>query len=245
MTDQSPDVFSENQKELLQHEALVASILGLRKSSIPQRKPVWLQFLESRVIAALIATIITVVGGGIIGRLIITSVQEKAKKDEQSLQDHKQLLDRQEDIIQRAYSLAGNCISDSYRLISLTDQINETESVSKPFQDAVRERRIAVLNKHYALLDEWQIEGNKIGLLISHSFNGLGSQEWRESQKGIDALLECSTQVYRQYMEDPRKRNVSGVNPCQDKLDIVRTKLDILAATIERARGSNAQLQIK
>src|SRR5258707_5663985 len=159
MTDQSPHVFSQSEKELLQHEALVASILERRKSSSLERKRVWLQFLESRVIAALIATLITVVGGGIIGQLIITSVQEKAKKDEQSLQDHKQLLDRQEDIIQRAYSLAGNCISDSYRLISLTDQINEIESVSKPFQDAVRERRIAVLNKHYALLDEWQIEG--------------------------------------------------------------------------------------
>src|SRR5260221_448934 len=236
MNDQTPNVFSQKEEELLRHETLVARILEILKSRVPdERKEVWLQILESRVIAALIATVITVVGGGIIGQLIITSFQVQAKKDEQSLQDHKQLVDRQEDTIQRAYTLAGSCISDSHRLISLTDQINEIETVSEPFRDAVRERRIAVLNKHYALLDEWQIESNKMGLLINHYFNAQGLEKWRQSQKGIDALLECSINVYRQYMEDPRKRNSSSLNPCQDKLDTVRTELDTLAGTIQQA----------
>jgi hypothetical protein len=246
MNDQSSNDFSPIEKELLQHETLVARILEIRKSSIPdERKQVWLLILESPVIAALIATLITVVIGGILGQRIINAAQEKAKNDEQSLQKQKQLLDRQEDIIQRAYSLAGNCISDSHRLISLTDQINEVESVSEPFRNAVRERRIAILNRHYALLDEWQIESNKIGLLISHYFNAQGLREWRECQKGIDDLLECSIKVYREYMEDPRKQNSSGVNPCQGRLDLMKTKLDELAATVERARGSNAQTQTK
>lgn len=240
MSEQTANALSPSDKALLKHETLIARILEIRKLS----KPIWLQVLESNVVAAMIVSLITVVVGGIIGNYIIASYQENARKAEQSLRDQKQLLDRQEDIIQRAYSLAGNCISDSHRLIDLTDQINEVESVTEDFKNAVRERRISVLNKHYALLDEWQIESNKIGLLISYYFNAQSQQDWRGAQVEIDALLECSINVYRQYMEDPRK-NSSGVSPCQDKLKEVKTKLDTLAGTIERARGSNAQTQIK
>jgi K+-sensing histidine kinase KdpD len=205
---------------------VVTKIVDMRKPrTSSDEKSVWRHVLESPVMVALI----TVLVGGLLTQYIISRVQQTTKENEQAEQDHKQLLQRQEDIIQRAYGLAGACISDAHRLISLTEQINEVESVSKPFQPAVAERRLAILNKHYAQLDEWQIESNKIGLLIGHYFGPQVFQRWRQSQTSIDGLLECSASVYRNYMEDPRKRTAPETSPCSNQLNEVKDKLQTLA----------------
>ena len=214
--------------ELLEHEAVVEKILEIRKLSV-REKSVWRHVSESPVIVALVTVII----GGIVTQLIVGKVQENTKLNEQALQDHRQLLERQEEIIQRAYGLAGSCISDSKRLISLTEPINEVESVSQPFQNAVKDRRISIVNKHYSQIDEWQVEGNKIGLLIGHYFSQQGLQNWRRSQESIDSLLDCSATVYRKYMEDPRQITAPGSNPCKAEVDVVKKKLDDLAASVQ------------
>lgn len=208
----------------------VAKVVDVRKPSRADTKPRWLQILDSPAMVAFV----TVILGGLITQLIIGKVQQTTKDNEQAAQERKQLLQRQEEIIQRAYSLAGGCISDAQRLISLTQQINEVESVSRPFQPAVAERRIAILNKHYAQLDEWQIESNRIGLLIGHYFGQQELPNWRQSQTSIDQLIECSVKVYQHYMEDPRGRTDPATNPCKNELEDVKKKLDALALAIQK-----------
>lgn len=214
--------------ELLEHEAFVEKILEIRNLSV-REKPFWRHLSESPVIVALV----TVILGGVVTQLIIGKVQDDAKRNEQALQDHRQLVQREEDIIQRAYGLAGSCISDSQRLISLTEQMNEVESVSIPFQNAVRDRRISILNEHYAQMDQWQIEGNKIALLIGHYFSQQGLQNWRQSQESIDSLLNCSFNVYQNYMYDPQKKTAPGTNPCKTEVEAVKKKLDDLATSVQ------------
>jgi hypothetical protein len=219
--------------ELLEHEAFVQKILEVRKLSGPDGKHFWRYVLESPVIVALV----TVILGSIATQIIVARFQEDAKKNEQMLQEHKQLLERQEEIIQRAYGLAGGCISDSQRLISFTQKTNEEESVSEPFKPAVRERRISILSKHYAQLDEWQVEGNKIALLIGHYFNQQSLQSWRQAQDSIDALLDCSDRIYRRYIGDPRAKTTPEAKPCKAEVDAVKVKLDILAASVQSSLG--------
>jgi hypothetical protein len=227
-SEQMSEPTKESLLELLEHEAFVEKILEIRKISTPE-KTLWRYLSESPVIVALVTVII----GGIATQYIIGKVQENSKLNEQALQDHKQLLERQEEILQRAYGLAGSCISDAHRLISLTEPINEVESVSEPFQNAVKERRLSIWNMHYSQMDEWQIESNKIGLLIGHYFSQQGLQSWRRSQESIDNLLDCSITIYHKYKGDPRQTTEPGTNPCKTQFDDVKKKLDDLAASIQ------------
>lgn len=230
MSDDRPDNLTEQERFLLQ---LLARTLQLQHSTSERpTKPVWLQVLESNVAVALV----TVVLGGIIGQLIVTSVQEKNKQDEQLLLEYKQDLDRQQDIVERAYGLVGQCISASQHLVELTYPINQVASVKKISQPQVMERRNSVAKRHTTLTEDWQIEGNKIGWLINYRFYNCPNllPAWRKTQQSVDSLMTCSSNTYRKNFENPMATN--DTNPCEPRIDEVESNLESFAQEVDLSR---------
>jgi hypothetical protein len=58
--------------------------------------------------STVLATLITVVIGGIGGNYILHGYQERAKEQERELDDHKELLKRQEEVAINAFQLLGD-----------------------------------------------------------------------------------------------------------------------------------------
>jgi hypothetical protein len=234
MTDYTEPKWSEEEERFFRHEAFVAKVVSLRKpSGIEHAKPVWLQALESSAVAALI----TVVLGGIFGQLIITTYQDNSKKNDQALAEYRQYLERQQSIVQQAYDLIGDCTFDSQTLISLTQPKFDLKNVKENQREDVAKQKRELLNKHNAIIEKWEKEKNKMGLLISYYHYGQPDvlKAWRGAQESVDGLLDCAIGNYHDFIEDPDATKGKG-DICKDKMSGVETNLGALAATIDKSR---------
>lgn len=204
----------EDKEALLKDEEFVAKILARQKppeSPKPPEKPGWQRFLETSGGTALI----TVLLGGMLGQLITWSFQQNQKEREfqqkwmeargaQALVSYKEYLDKEQELMRRAYDLIGNCVTASDNVIELKDAPEATN----PKGVAQREALIEGFNKASV---EWDAESEKLELLISYYHKGQKDlmKDWRALREGVSDYRSCAAEELAEY----RNRKSPAVAP--------------------------------
>lgn len=194
----------EDKEALLKDDEFVAKILARQKppeSPKPPEKPGWQRFLETSGGTALI----TVLLGGMLGQLITWSFQQNQKEREfqqkwmeargaQALVSYKEYLDKEQELMRRAYDLIGNCITASDNVLELT----EAPEATNPEGVAQRKALVEGFNKASV---EWDAETEKLELLISYYHKGQADlmRVWRELREGVSDYRSCAAEELAEY----------------------------------------------
>jgi hypothetical protein len=187
----------ENDERLLQYLTLVTAVLHQHppRQNEVQPKHWWQYFLEPSVLTALVTILI----GGIIGGYITSEYQRKQREKEaeqawlklrgdQALHSFKDYLVKEQELVKRAYSLIGNCISASDRLISQTGKAYSGTFLN---QTAIDNQKVEIKRNFNSVTVTWQGEREEIALLMSYYHPKQQSvvSAWRKVQDSVNNFL--------------------------------------------------------
>ena len=242
--------FSPEEKEqLLQHEAFIKEVLALRADSAggSKSKPAWQRFLETTGGAALI----TVLVGGVMGSIITGLFQRGAKDREaqqarltarynQSQVAYKEYLDKELEIVNRAFDLVGSCVSASEDLALMTTSTDydpskyEGQDKEQARKDLKKQLTEAV-DKYNQTDEKWRGEQHKLGLLMSYYHHGNPEVEksWQGVQGAVTAQLKCT---YDLYLAKLNENPTDQYKKCEGEKEGVIKGLDQLTKSLEQAR---------
>lgn len=198
-------------------------------------------FLDSKVVVALVTVLI----GGLFGQCISASIQNSQKEREfqqawlkargdQALQSHKEYLDKEQQTVLQAYDLIGKCLTAGRDLIDLTDTDFALKLFSGEQQKKVADQRTEMIDNHNIVVEKWDSEGNKIGLLMGYYHPGHPDVKtaWEETQKSVNKYLDCARLWYQKYERKP----LDTTGACKQEKDEVDNQLTALGSKLEKAR---------
>ncbi len=224
--------WSPEEERLLRQEAFYTEILRRRTSPAETRKePVWRQIIESK----LVLTLVSVVLGGIVGKIIVSSYQDRAKQAALEVAEYRQFISRQQDVVQKTYDLLGEAVSDSQVLLSLTQPVFEEKNIQPADRADVRKQKKALLEQHQKLSLKWDAEKYKTGLLLEyyHFNHPAVVSHWASSRDSVEKLMQCSLRTYGTFLNGGGSAKPDS---CRDDKTKVQADLDALAEAVGQAR---------
>jgi hypothetical protein len=194
----SDSVLSDKDERLLDYLALVAQVIQrqVNPPPTPNEKTFRAAFREPVVIA----TLITVLIGGIAATLI-TGIQASLKsRGDQALLSYREYLDQEQAFMRRTYSLIGACISASDSLVGLTKSIWRQE-FAEPELITVRTQLRDIRQNYNQTRVKWHSEGEELGLLMDYYHPGQQKlrSSWKNVQESVTNYMDCSEKWYSQY----------------------------------------------
>lgn len=224
--------WSPEEERLLRQETFYAEIIRRRTvKDQPRDLPVWRQILESK----FAITLVSVVLGGILGKIIVSSYQERAKEAAVEVAEYRQFITRQQDVVQKTCDLLGEAVADSQVLLSLTQPMFEEKDIQPADRDDVRKQKKLLLEQHQKLSLKWDAEKFKTGLLLQyyHFDHPAVVSHWASSRDSVEQLLQCSVRVYGTFL-----KGGGSVKPdsCQNEKKKTQADLDSLAEAVGKAR---------
>lgn len=232
MKDPQQIEWSPEEERLLRQEAFYTEILRRRTPQAEAHKePVWHQILESK----LLLTLVSVVLGGIVGKLIVSSYQDRAKQTALEVAEYRQFISKQQDIVQKTYDLLGEAVSDSQVLLSLTQPVFEEKNIQPADRADVRKQKKALLEQHQKLSLKWDAEKYKTGLLLEyyHFNHPAVVSHWASSRDSVEKLMQCSIYTYGKFINGGGSAKPDS---CQHEKTKVQADLDALAEAVGQAR---------
>lgn len=222
--------WTEEEERIFRHEALVAKVIELRDAGNQAPKPSFVRLLESNTVAA----IVTILLGSLLTPIVISSIQHARARDDQALTEYKQYLQRQQEVVTSTYDLVGRVVAATQDLISLTLPHFDSKSTDAP--QKLAEQTAQIKTVYNTSTKEWEVEEEKVGLLISYYHYGQPDvlPAWRETQESVNHFIKCAEERYQRYWDDPEEK--SKPDPCQGDRAVIRESLNKLSATIESSR---------
>lgn len=237
--EESPNV-QNSDEQMIKYLAMVTAF----SQQIPSRsnresKMWWSSFLEPAVLTALI----TVVIGGLVGGLITHLYQEGVKSRELQQVSYKEHLTQQQEILKRTYSLLGNCIATSNRLIDLTNP----KSYNQDFIDKLNEKDLEnvhqqIVNTKHSFNEaylKWETEQAELGLLIDyyHPNQPIVMSSWKEVQKSIMVYMDCAADWSTVHgWDNPVSNSEEFKDACKQELNVLTTHLTEFNTNLKNAR---------
>jgi cell division protein FtsB len=224
--------WSPEEERLLRQEAFYTEIL--RRRTLPtetHKEPVWRQILDSK----LLLTLVSIVLGGIVGKLIVSSYQDRAKQAALEVAEYRQFISRQQDVVQKTYDLLGEAVSDSQVLLSLTQPVFEEKNIQPADRVDVHKQKKTLLEQHQKLSLKWDAEKYKTGLLLEyyHFNHPAVVSHWASSRDSVEKLLQCSVHTYGTFLNGGGSAKPDS---CLDEKTKVQADLDGLAEAVGQAR---------
>lgn len=245
---------SDTQKDdlLIQYAAIVAALLEqqVRQSqdSTPKKRSLGQSLLEPSVLAALL----TVVIGGLFGAWITHIFQEKAKtresqqiqlnrerefellwlksRGDQALIAYQQYLDSERGVVQRAYSLIGEVVSASDRVVGM----------ARPaFRRTTSEKQMSDIRTSYnETKAKWRSQNQELILLMSYYHPKQKSilETWKLVQDSVSAYMENARELddkYRMRSDAPTEQENKAR---EEKYNSLLSNLDKLTQLLEETR---------
>jgi hypothetical protein len=239
--------WSEDEKRLLRHEAFISEVVRLRTRSAPDKKPVWLLFLESNGGAALITAVL----GALLVQWISGNIQRSLKEREfqqawmqargnQALAAYKEELDQEEQIVRRAYELIGSTIQASEDLIDLSGQELSLKTYKPSERKKIAKQRDRIRTAYNKADIDWRGQRKNLSLLMALYHHGQLEivREWQGADDAIPIYMDCALAWYdAHHDETPETLKTACVTEKKSLTD----KLDQLTATLgdfrSKARG--------
>lgn len=187
--------------------------------------------LNSSVLVALV----TVVLGGIGGNYILHEYQERSKEKELALDDHKELVKRQEEVAINAFQLLGDA---QYFAIALNKVAGSPPlTVLQPAQRELQEKNnVSIWSRSTGFLERWEKEKTSTGMRLSYFYEGNDVRDaWTQVKDAGDQML--SSAVNRVQMREASP--VAALTQTSPQAGAEKQKFDEavtnLARVLERA----------
>jgi hypothetical protein len=244
MSDTEPDVWTNDEEKILRHEAFITEVIRLRNEADPEKR-------ETSTFIRLLGTsgataFITVVLGGLIGQLIISSAQTSSARRDRRVAEYTQYLTHQQETVNSIFTQVGKIVGASESKISLTREENQVESVVKEDQE-VRKNEILELQKKIGkAFEEWGLEQERLGLLIRYYHYGQPAvlESWWDTQDCVNQFIECAGECYLMYSRnDPSDKITEKYKECETKKIAVHNSLNNFAATLDQTREYSWRLE--
>jgi hypothetical protein len=240
-------VLSDRDERLLNYLALVAQVLQ-RQVNPPQttnEKTFRAAFREPTVVA----TLITVLIGGIAATLITGIIQWRAgirefdqtwlkSRGDQALVSYKEYLDQEQAFMKRTYSLIGACVSASDRLVSLTKSTWRQRFVGPEFI-AVRTQMRDIRQNYNQTNAKWHSEGEELGLLMDyyHPDQPKLRDSWKNVQQSVTNYLDCGEKWHSEHpLTKPAPSDGAVKGACKSQHDSLIKDLNDLTSSLQSAR---------
>jgi hypothetical protein len=252
-------VLSEKDERLLKYLALIAGAMQERKEVPSQHRDK--TFRQTLLEPTVIATLITVLIGGIAATGVTVffqwraSVREFNQSQRKSLGDQElvrytKYLEQEQALISRVYSLIGSCTSAGDNLIGLTRDRWQNRS---PDYNQVNE----IIQTYNATKIKWDSGALELEQLMGyyHPSNSSGQASgvmlaWREVPSAVQAYFGCTDDWYNTYKDWHKKYSANGKrgvsspeptterisNACQQQYDDLMAKLNRLTITLSSAQ---------
>jgi hypothetical protein len=238
--EESKSELSEQDQRALNYLALAANVLRPPPvdSGTSSKSPWWNAFLQPGVLAALV----TVVVGGIMGNFIAATIQAGAKEREfqqswmkargdQALLAYKEYTDQEQETVKRAYELIGGCIAAADDLIGLTDP-----SFSPGSHEGIETQRKAIRKTYNDYGAQWSKDGLKLKLLMSyyHPQHEI-TDAWKDVEVSVTEYMDCSSDWYVSHEDESLDPKVIET-ACKDKKDTFNEKVAQFTERLEKGR---------
>jgi hypothetical protein len=237
--EESKSDLSEQDQRALNYLALAVTVLRPQvEPGEPPKSPWWKSFLQPSVLAALI----TVLVGGIMGNYIAATIQAGAKEREfqqswmkargdQALLAYKEYNDQEQETVKRAYELIGGCIAASDDLIALAHP-----SLAPGSHVGIEGQRTAIRKNYNQYSEQWRKDNLKLQLLMSYYHPQRDINDaWNEVQSSVTEYMDCSDAWHMSHEDnsaDPKEIE----NACKDKKEIFNVKVAQFTQSLEKGR---------
>ena len=236
MSAQNLTKLRELDETILQNEALVASIIDLRKRAGMEPSKTIRQRLVNAVFKIIEPSIIVALITAILGGLIVPSILS-------SVQHTRAVLDTQRQTAVNAIESAGRMIWAINGLLAIpTDQYNpevlrdpKTDEAKKE-RDRLEEQKIELAKTYNKEFGDWQMKKSVLSLQVSLSFsveNKSATANWKTLTIKIDELSSCAEERYYAYQnhEAPNKSRCSD-EQLNDVMTAIDTEIDALGSNL-------------
>lgn len=246
-TSSTDSVLSDRDERLLNYLALVAQVLQ-RQVNPPQatnERTFRAVFREPSVVA----TLITVLIGGIAATLITGIIQWRAgvrefdqawlkSRGDQALVSYKEYLDQEQALMRRTYGSIGACISASNRLVGLTKATWRQRFVGPEFI-AVRTQMRDIRQNYNQTNAKWHSEGEELGLLMDyyHPDQPKLRDYWKNVQQSVTNYLDCGEKWHSEHSPTKPAPSDSEVeSACKPQYNSLMNDLNDLTSSLQSAR---------
>lgn len=235
MGERATRTWSAEEEKILHHEALVSEAIRIREEARAEKRDNdgFIRLLSTSGVTAFI----TVVLGGLIGQLIISSAQTSNAREDRRIAEHTEYLKRRQETVNSAYTLVGKVVNATEAQLSLTKDENSLESVVARDRGIRQNAIVGLQNKVATTLDEWDIEQERLGLLMRYYHYGQPAviQSWRDIQECVNQYVSCAGTVgLKKYRNEAIPD--ADYQQCEAKKGTVRKSLDIFAGILDQTQ---------
>jgi hypothetical protein len=231
-------VLSEKDERLLKYVALIAGAMQQQAkppSAQDRDKTFWTALREPMVVA----TLITVLIGGIAATLVTGIIQWRAgvrefeqglqkSRSDQALVQYTKYLDQEQSLISRVYNLIGACTSAVDNVIGLTEKRWRDR---RPDVSQVK----GIIQNYNATKAKWDREELEVEQLMGyyHPTHPEAVTAWRKIPDIVKAYFKCADGWHEKYLPDlkhpkPPPTEEELDNACKQQYDALITHLNEL-----------------
>jgi hypothetical protein len=214
--------------------ALLAAIEALRKPAEQKASPWWSGLLNSTVLA----TLITVVVGGLFGKIIVASFQQRQQNNAIAQAQYRSFIGKQQEVVQSSIGIIGDAQYDVAGLLALTQpsfNVRDSHGRMSPALDHARE---ALITAHNDNIKKWNTEKYRTQVLLTYYFLGNVpvTTSWRDLVDAMDSLENCAQSAY---LAGPSSQSSEQI--CKAQQDVLQKTLGELSGALDKARAYSWQ----
>ncbi len=227
----------EHKNLLLQHESFIAEVLKHRNpvSGGEASKSRWEILANSNALTAFI----TVLGTGIFGTWLAAGIQERSRRAERALVEHKEHVTAEVETVKRAYDLAGKYISASEDLIAITGPEFDPRRYDGEKRKELESQKAEIRKQHNTIDAEWRHNRESLGYLISFYHHGRTEviTNWHDVQEAMEQYNACASDWSNTHPVATKEE--LNPPPCKAEKDKVRQQLGELNLALEKIHSDS------
>jgi hypothetical protein len=139
--------------------------------------------------STVLATLITVVIGGIGGNYIVHGYQERSKQQERELDDHKERLKRQEEVAANAFQLLGDAHYFGIALRELANSVVPPPGLTPAQLESRQKHSALIFDRATDFLERWEKEKTSTGMRLVYFNDDSVGAAWEHVKDAGEAML--------------------------------------------------------
>jgi hypothetical protein len=179
-------------QEQLEHERHVAEILAIRsRKDSPSQLSTWLN-------SPVLATLIGVIGTGILGALVSGLIQERSTTNEMDRSAHERKVSAQNAVVEKVIKLIGGSMSTMDDLLVSVNHAYSERGRSQEEIEKLREWRAQLAGSRDAADLAWRQEKGSLGYTILYLFDGndIVNGAWQAVTDAAENFERCTRGWY-------------------------------------------------
>lgn len=228
MEDPKLDWSSEDLKALL-NQALALEFIKFQKEQHPKTEKTWLTILQSNVVA----TLITVLLGTILGSWLADHIQETNKKNDDERAQKQAAIADERKTVEDAFTTVGKTVAAAQNVIDISGENwdDNNLNLSKDSKQVIIGQKREIWKTYDNAIAEWRVQRERLGLLLTvkHQNPNDMAKAWANLTQRVNDFSACSVK-YNLQSEVAVTRPSNVQDACNQQRADLRESLGKLTA---------------